>query len=171
MKRRFDTHFFMTVLPPTFQLDSSSSSNGDAVISQLIGSSDGKETVSSDWLTPLEAVRLTLAGSNPDFDSSATVTPGILQKITLFPPQFYMLAELMKTKSYQDLLDPADCNAEGAAKVRHISPLSSFLAVDAKIDDFAHGTGQREKGYENGARDESRRRFIRRSSSCNGLTW
>lgn len=99
MKRRFDTKFYITILP--------SSSGKGSTLHETIASADNKETVSADWLTPAEAVGLTmvhtkvLLGGEPKGEKS----------IILYPPQFYLLAELVHTKSWRDLLPPdADPN-------------------------------------------------------------
>ena len=140
MKRRFDTHFFVTILPSSLSLDQATTedaSSSDAVVSSSIGSADGKETTSADWLTPAQAIRLTLAHTKDltDGEKAERVTEGGLDRIILFPPQyvavfllhrrveideicrFYLLAELAEVKSWRDLLDPKEIDVEGVAKV------------------------------------------------------
>lgn len=91
MKRRFDTHFFVTILPSSLSLDQSTedASSSDAAVSSSIGSADGKETTSADWLTPAQAIRLTLAHTKDltDGEKAEQVTTGGLDRIILFPPQ------------------------------------------------------------------------------------
>lgn len=101
VKRRYDTHFFVAVLPPT-SLASEPTAPSDStspIYSTPIVSSDGKETISADWLTPGEAIRRTL----PHPSSSSGAAPS---SIILFPPQFYLLSELAPHKSLASLLDP-----------------------------------------------------------------
>lgn len=105
MKRRFDTHF-MTALLPLTPLP-------DPLLSSPIVSSDGKETVSADWLTPSEAIRLTLAHTR-----KLQGVESEEKSIVLFPPQFYLLGELVGYKSWRELVDEGDVDARGAGKVR-----------------------------------------------------
>lgn len=116
MKRRFDTHFFSAILPSSFALDADMSPDTitAAVITQTIGSSDGKETVSADWITPSEAIKLTLA----PYQQSQSSAPEVeLKSMILFPPQFYLLAELIEVKNWRDLVDKLDQDIAGAPKV------------------------------------------------------
>lgn len=108
MKRRFDTHFMTAVLSSSTLPTSSS-----PLLSSPIVSSDGKETVSADWLTPSEAIRLTLAHTR-------TLQGGESEEksIVLFPPQFYLLGELAGCKNWKELVDEEDVDARGAGKVR-----------------------------------------------------
>jgi len=65
--KRFDTHFFLSVLPRP----------EDAMTQSSSASPDGGETTSLQWMTPSEAL-----GAFKD------------RKIRMFPPQFYLLTEL-----------------------------------------------------------------------------
>jgi nucleoside diphosphate-linked moiety X motif protein 19 len=104
MKRRFDTHFFITVLPPSIPAPLPSTGASTAgTISTPIVSSDGQETVSADWLTPSSAMSRTLQHTRQLQGSDARED---LPSLILFPPQFYLLAELASTKSYASLLIP-----------------------------------------------------------------
>lgn len=136
MKRRFDTHFFMTVVPPSISVPTESA---EAIISEPIASADGKETVSADWLTPSEAMRRTLehtriqqAGETVHVDSSIILFPpqvclpsdgplDFVNRANLSSPQFYLLAELSETKSWRDLLDTSDVDLAGFPKVKERS--------------------------------------------------
>lgn len=118
MKRRFDTHFYVAVLPPSLAPVPQTTADAEgAVLSQTIGSSDGKETVSADWLTPAAALRLALASSTPTVE---------VPSIILFPPQFYLLAELAGIMSWRNLVDPSDADAEGTPKVPPFYSASSL---------------------------------------------
>ena len=79
MKRRFDTHFYTSILPPSFNLEFDLS----GATSKTIGSADGKETVSADWLTPSEAIAMTLVNTQELETGSSTNKKSII----LFPPQ------------------------------------------------------------------------------------
>lgn len=102
MKRRYDTSFFLTILPPSSAPSSSSSSTSPAHTDH-IASADNGETISADWLTPLEAIRRTILHTTSL--QSTTAAPPPQESIILFPPQFYLLAELASTKSWEDVLD------------------------------------------------------------------
>lgn len=120
MKRRFDTHFFVTVLKA---LPSSvSSSTSSPIISEPIASADGKETVSSDWLTPSEAIRRTMLHTKALTQGLSIAEEGSL---ILFPPQYYLLAEFTRTKNYLDLLDSNIRDGNGNALIRS-RPVASF---------------------------------------------
>ncbi|ORX43691.1 hypothetical protein DM01DRAFT_1340649 [Hesseltinella vesiculosa] len=77
-KKRFDTQFFLTVLPTPLD-DSQPSESTQA-------SADGKETVSLDWFTPNEALALYRE-----------------KKMVLFPPQWYTLDLMRQVPHYSDL--------------------------------------------------------------------
>jgi nucleoside diphosphate-linked moiety X motif protein 19 len=135
MKRRFDTHFFASILPSSFVLDAETTTTS-AVMTQTIGSSDGKETVSADWITPSEAIKLTLApyqkSKSPTHSDDASTSD---KSMILFPPQFYLLAELIEIKNWRDLVDRADHDIEGSPKVRpsFFFSLSSFSPTNRTI--------------------------------------
>lgn len=90
---QFDTHFFIAVLPqssiPLIPTDSAA-----PTLSSPLASADGNETVAADWVTPVEAIRRALPSSLlPSSDH-----------ILLFPPQFYLCAELAPYKCLAALL-------------------------------------------------------------------
>ncbi|GAA5967416.1 hypothetical protein JCM8115_000785 [Rhodotorula mucilaginosa] len=122
LPRRFDTHFFIAVLPPAASpLKSSSASSSPAPTHhESLVSSDGVETTSADWLTPAEGVRRALAYSyalaqqdQPTTatalsDSAAAGASSSETPIILHPPQFNLLAELAQNhRSLASLLDRA----------------------------------------------------------------
>lgn len=99
IKRRFDTHFFTTILPLDYAEELASeiiSANevevegGKGKQTAVTVSADGKETVSADWFTPPEATKLALSTTDSD---------GII----LFPPQFYVISELARFKDWRDI--------------------------------------------------------------------
>lgn len=116
LKRRFDTHFFITVLPSS----SSPASSPDDTPYYKLASSDGKETSIAEWLTPKQAIRRALAHtanlSYPDTTPTYAEQPHSMgnnptKSIILHPPQFYLLAELAQNhKSYRTLLDESGLN-------------------------------------------------------------
>ncbi|BGP57836.1 hypothetical protein JCM8202v2_005484 [Rhodotorula sphaerocarpa] len=111
LPRRFDTHFFIAVLPraasPLTAVDA------DRPMHEALVSSDGVETTSADWLTPSEGVRRARAYSYnlARGETAAATTPGDTgddTPIILHPPQFNLLAELAQNhRSLASLLDPA----------------------------------------------------------------
>ncbi|SCV69375.1 BQ2448_2395 [Microbotryum intermedium] len=127
MKRRFDTHFFISILPPSSPT-SRTSTIKDPIHSEHIASADGGETVSADWLTPKEAIDRTLLHaqlqqappSSEEEDSEAAS-----KSLILFPPQFYLVAELVRTKSWKDLVHaPSSDSEKGVHNLapRHVQP-------------------------------------------------
>ena len=123
LPRRFDTHFFIAVLPPAASpLKSSSASSSTPAPTthhESLVSSDGVETTSADWLTPAEGVRRALAYSyalaqgqsttaTALSDSAAAGASSSETPIILHPPQFNLLAELAQNhRSLASLLDRA----------------------------------------------------------------
>ncbi|GAA5942119.1 NUDIX hydrolase [Sporobolomyces koalae] len=116
LPRRFDTHFFISILPSS----SSPASTPDEVPFYKLASSDGIEISIAEWLTPTQAIRRALAhtadlSANSDSIAATTATyteqPKAMgnnptKSIILHPPQFYLLAELANNnKSYRTLLD------------------------------------------------------------------
>lgn len=75
--------------------------------------SDGVETVSADWFTPLAAVQRALL---PKDDPA---------HIIFAPPQFYYLAELVRTKSWKDLVD----SRTGRPRARKVVPFEPEITV------------------------------------------
>ena len=81
LPRRWNTSFFITMLP-SFENEAEHDVRGTA---------DGTETVQLDWLTPKEALgRAMLRPDHPD-------------RISLPPPQFYLLAELSVIRDWRKL--------------------------------------------------------------------
>lgn len=113
VKRRFDTHFYIAILPPAEQ---PKAGNGPAlpVVTEHVVSSDGKETVSADWMTPKQAIDRTLVHTR----ARTAGTEPAQGALILFPPQFYLVAELTRYKSWRDLVDPNDKDARGLPKVK-----------------------------------------------------
>ncbi|CEQ40933.1 SPOSA6832_02615 [Sporobolomyces salmonicolor] len=110
LPRRFDTHFFISILPPASSSHFSHS---------LLATCDGVETSSAEWLTPAEAIHRALAhvaqlpshqASIPSTTAQYAPQPASMgdnpsNAIILHPPQFYLLAELAHNhKSYRSLL-------------------------------------------------------------------
>ncbi|TKA52503.1 hypothetical protein B0A53_04879 [Rhodotorula sp. CCFEE 5036] len=129
LPRRFDTHFFIAVLPPAASpLKSSSASSSPAPTHhESLVSSDGVETTSADWLTPAEGVRRALAYSyalaqgqsttaTALSDSAAAGASSSETPIILHPPQFNLLAELAQNhRSLASLLDRARSSSGSAS--------------------------------------------------------
>ncbi|GAA5918320.1 hypothetical protein JCM5296_005603 [Sporobolomyces johnsonii] len=117
LPRRFDTHFFISILPPSSS--ASSSHHSHHYPHSLLATSDGVETSIAEWLTPSEAIRRALAhvaqlpshlASIPSTTAQYAPQPASMgdnpsDAIILHPPQFYLLAELAHNhKSYRSLL-------------------------------------------------------------------
>jgi nucleoside diphosphate-linked moiety X motif 19, mitochondrial len=132
MKRRYDTSFFLTILPPS-SAPASSASSFSNIHSDHIATADNGETISADWLTPLEAIRRTILHTASL--QSATPTGPPKESIILFPPQFYLLAELASTKNWQDVLDGklSDLGGLPLARPRSVTPFEPEIkgVVDA----------------------------------------
>jgi len=118
LPRRFDTHFFISVLPSSSS-PASSTEAADHTPYYKLASSDGVETSIAEWLTPTQAIRRALshtANLSHNTDSIPSTTPTYIEQpiamgnnpsksIILHPPQFYLLAELANNhKSYKTLL-------------------------------------------------------------------
>lgn len=115
MKRRFDTCFFISILPPASApsiaaTDSPHQDIPTGAAAHARASADNTEMISADWLTPLEAIQKTLTHTDAQ-KSRRDSTP---DSIILFPPQFYLLAELVRYKSWKDVLG-SDVDASGRA--------------------------------------------------------
>ncbi|PLW12317.1 hypothetical protein PCANC_18329 [Puccinia coronata f. sp. avenae] len=87
--KRWDTHFYLAVLP-----SHSGTIEGEEHFD--VATPDQSETVSVVWLSPAEALKRSLPGT-----ASAQSDP----YITLPPPQFYLLTELARWKDYRQLMD------------------------------------------------------------------
>ncbi|GAA5881784.1 hypothetical protein JCM16303_006450 [Sporobolomyces ruberrimus] len=134
LPRRFDTHFFISVLPST----SAPTSSPDDTPYYKLASSDGVETSIAEWLTPTQAIRRALAHTaNLSYPSTVptyaeqphSMGNNPTKSIILHPPQFYLLAELANNhKSYRTLLD------ESGRSVRPRS-VRSFTPQIAKVVD------------------------------------
>ncbi|GAA5855386.1 hypothetical protein JCM9279_006461 [Rhodotorula babjevae] len=131
LPRRFDTHFFIAVLPPSF-----SPASPHAPTHESLVSSDGVETSSADWLTPLEAIaravaytdELTAATLAPSPSSSSNAGP-----IILHPPQFNLMAELAcNHRSLASLLITSTSSTDPATapvvRPRRVVPLTPQIA-------------------------------------------
>lgn len=108
MPRRFATNFYVALLPraaPSIALGALLSTP----TTLPAATSDGTETVSATWLSPRQAITSALA----------RVTPALSAKpLILYPPQFYLLAELAQHTDYRTLLDNTRAGGErGGAKV------------------------------------------------------
>ncbi|KAI5479924.1 NUDIX hydrolase domain containing protein [Pseudohyphozyma bogoriensis] len=119
--RRYNTHFFVSVLPPSSPLLSStnldpSTSTTSTTPSTSLVTSDGKETVSAEWMTPATAVRRALlhTAHRAALGSAGPPTPSKTYDpegpIILFPPQFYLLAEISSHKSLASLLSTSSAS-------------------------------------------------------------
>ena len=126
MKRRYDTAFFLTILPPSASPSPTPSSTDSPTATPVhqdhVATADNGETVSADWLTPLEAIERTLAHT-ASLQTSEGPAGADRSNIILFPPQFYLLAELVSRKSWKDVLDSQAKDLEGRpiAKPRHVA--------------------------------------------------
>ncbi|SGY76083.1 BQ5605_C005g03466 [Microbotryum silenes-dioicae] len=126
MKRRFDTHFFISILPPSSPT-SRTSTTKDPIHSEHIASADGGETVSADWLTPKEAIDRTLlhAQLQQGPPKEGEESDAASRSLILFPPQFYLVAELVRTKSWKELVHKPSSGVEKGVHnfaPRHIQP-------------------------------------------------
>ncbi|GAA5900112.1 NUDIX hydrolase [Sporobolomyces salmoneus] len=127
LPRRFDTHFFISILPSS----SSPSASPDDTPYYKLASSDGVETSVAAWLTPSEAIRRALAHtanlSYPETTPTYAEQPRSMgnnptNSIILHPPQFYLLAELANNhKSWRSLVDGSG-NHVRPRKVRSFTP-------------------------------------------------
>ena len=103
--RRFDTHFFISILPPS----SRTSHEATEMPHQYAASADNTEMTSLDWLTPREAIDRTSSSKD---------------SMVLYPPQFYLLAELVRVKSWRDLAgDETDNSGRPLPRARRVEPL------------------------------------------------
>ncbi|KAK4052727.1 hypothetical protein OIV83_002014 [Microbotryomycetes sp. JL201] len=109
LKRRFDTTFYITVLPPS----SSPLESQNPVHIDHMATADNGETISADWLTPAESIQRTLLHTS----SLSTGESSPPESVILFPPQFYLLAELVRTKSWRELLSQTEVDEAGNALV------------------------------------------------------
>ncbi|GAA6049228.1 hypothetical protein JCM3770_003318 [Rhodotorula araucariae] len=139
LPRRFDTHFFIAVLPPAFT--SSSSASPTLITHDSLVSSDGVETSSADWLTPLEAitraVAYTKALSSPAAEPPVA-RPGE-EPILLHPPQFHLMAELASNhRSLASLLAPGSTRDAPVVRARTVVPFTP--QVGAAVRDAAGRT-------------------------------
>ncbi|BGP43070.1 hypothetical protein JCM10449v2_007085 [Rhodotorula kratochvilovae] len=125
LPRRFDTHFFIAVLPPAFT--SSSSTSPTEITHDSLVSSDGVETSSADWLTPLEAVTRAVAYTRA-LSSPAAAAPAVsagAEPILLHPPQFHLMAELASNhRSLASLLAPGYPPSAPVVRPRTVVPFT-----------------------------------------------
>ncbi|GAA6016114.1 hypothetical protein JCM11491_000672 [Sporobolomyces phaffii] len=143
LPRRFDTHFFISILPSPAASTGEMASSADAVDETpyyKLASSDGVETSIAEWLTPTQAIRRALAHTaNLSYPSTVptyaeqphSMGNNPTKSIILHPPQFYLLAELAQNhKSYRSFLD----HEQGGAAVRPRS-VKSFTPQIGKVVD------------------------------------
>jgi hypothetical protein len=109
LPRRYDTTFFLSLLPVPPSSDSQGST--DPAFSEQVVTADGVETTSAVWLTPGEAIRRALVytkellggSSSTAKEQEASELPS--EGILLHPPQFNLIAELAAHhRSYRSLL-------------------------------------------------------------------
>ncbi|RUP50326.1 hypothetical protein BC936DRAFT_139613 [Jimgerdemannia flammicorona] len=141
-KRRYSTHFFLTVLPADKVAHQPPSSPTPLKSGQPVASVDGHETVQLDWFTPAEALSAWRRGD-----------------ISLFPPQWYTLLELNKVARIEDLRERAGRGAfrgahGGVVTLQpHLLPTpeddalhDDFVAFGALAGDEMSSTNQGKKG-------------------------
>ncbi|KAK4057481.1 hypothetical protein OIO90_001550 [Microbotryomycetes sp. JL221] len=109
LKRRFDTMFYITILPPS----STPLEVGQKTHVDHVATADNGETVLADWLTPLESIQRTLLHTKTADQGEAPSENSVI----LFPPQFYLLAELIKHQSWKTLTSQIEIDASGNALV------------------------------------------------------
>ncbi|GAA6059221.1 hypothetical protein JCM10212_006614 [Sporobolomyces blumeae] len=149
LPRRFDTHFFITVLPSSTS-PASSATDAEQTPYYKLASSDGVETSIAEWLTPTQAIRRALAHtanlSVPDTTPTYAPQPHSMgdnpaNSIILHPPQFYLLAELAHNhKSYHSLLVSASTSSqEGSRVARLVRPrtVKSFTPQIGRVRDLS----------------------------------
>ncbi|GAA5910038.1 hypothetical protein JCM6882_008436, partial [Rhodosporidiobolus microsporus] len=120
LPRRYDTTFFLTLLPSFAPSPSPSSSATSSSSAHLLALSDGTETTLAEWLTPGEAIQRALRYTRLLKAKARKVEPPSSEGeggpsagedddegILLHPPQFQLLAELAHNHpSYLSLLAP-----------------------------------------------------------------
>lgn len=96
--KRWDTHFYLTILPSPVPSNSRDNPEDEALGEQTdtmnLATPDGSETISTVWLSPIEALKRCLGDPTTHNDF-----------ITVAPPQFYLLSDLSKRKDYRELID------------------------------------------------------------------
>ncbi|GAA5995392.1 NUDIX hydrolase [Rhodotorula paludigena] len=127
LARRFDTHFFISILPPAY-----SASTGLELTHESLTSSDGVEITSTDWLTPSEAITRALVYTRSQLDPPASPSPTSAlsaEPIILHPPQFNLLAELAHNhRSFRSLLSPSQ-DQPLAVRTRKVLPFTPQIAT------------------------------------------
>ncbi|KAI7954621.1 hypothetical protein MJO28_005021 [Puccinia striiformis f. sp. tritici] len=88
--KRWDTHFYLAILPSHTERMIEGEEN------LQLATPDQSETVSVTWLSPAEAIKRSLIEESTPEQSDL--------KITLPPPQFYLLTELARWKDYRQLM-------------------------------------------------------------------
>lgn len=139
LPRRFDTHFFIAVLPPSF-----APASPHAPTHETLVSSDGVETSSADWLTPLEAIGRAVAHTEgltaaSLASTSPPATAAGAEPIILHPPQFNLMAELAcNHRSLASLLEPGSAAAAAAPAAAATAPVVRPRRVVPFTPQIAH---------------------------------
>ncbi|BGP27176.1 NUDIX hydrolase domain containing protein [Rhodotorula toruloides] len=128
LPRRFDTHFFISVLPSPQASPGAANTSTTAVHDSLV-SSDGVETTSADWLTPHEAIKRAVAHPARRGEMSSPQPASNIEPILLHPPQFNLLAELAHNhRTLASLLAPSTASATPLVRPRRVVPLTPQIA-------------------------------------------
>ncbi|GAA6043085.1 hypothetical protein JCM8097_008415 [Rhodosporidiobolus ruineniae] len=158
LPRRFDTRFFISLLPsPLSSTSPSPPSSASASISEPAhqhATSDGVETTLAEWLTPREAIRRALvytAGLKTAREHPVPAAPAAVPRATegevegeeaetgilLHPPQFNLLAELAANHlSYRSLLAPSPSSpSSNSALVVRPRPVPTYLPRALRVRD------------------------------------
>lgn len=131
LPRRFDTHFFINVLPsPSKSGGTTDTSAATTAAHDSLVSSDGVETTSADWLTPLEAIKRAVAHPARGASDAPLEPASDVEPILLHPPQFNLLAELAHNhRTLASLLDPStSSSATPLVRRRRVVPLTPQVA-------------------------------------------
>ncbi|GAA6049501.1 NUDIX hydrolase domain containing protein [Rhodotorula toruloides] len=130
LPRRFDTHFFISVLPsPEASGSGIDTSASTTAVHDSLVSSDGVETTSADWLTPLEAIKRAVAHPARRGENASPQPPSDIEPILLHPPQFNLLAELAHNhRTLASLLDSSASSATPLVRPRRVVPLTPQIA-------------------------------------------
>ncbi|GAA6010526.1 hypothetical protein JCM10207_001346 [Rhodosporidiobolus poonsookiae] len=146
LPRRFDTTFFISLLPSSFVSSSSPNCSTSPVPpptspephSHHLATSDGTETTSAVWLTPGEAIRRSLLHTRSILHPASVSPEEKEQAIVLHPPQFNLLTELATShRSVRSLL--TSNRDSGAASTPVVRPrkVPSYLPRLVRVADQA----------------------------------